>query len=436
MLGELLKKRRMFVIPAVISLLVSCSNSGYDTPSTTATPTVISAETVNRYAAAGKVNGDGYDRVVILDVTSYATYSAGHIPGAIFVNSADVTSPIRSEGVIYAVNMVMDGPTMDALIQRTGIDKNTTIIFTGPGTKINDYMSVGRVYFNFRYWGFPKERLKVLNGLNGAYKAQYGLDTTVPAIAASTYSVRSNPSFRDDLRVSLQEMIHYADTQPSNIVVIDGRGSDGPGGTAYSYDGDAKATSAVFSAPTTSYFVAFEGHIRGAKAIVYTDLYEGLDSSGTVTTGTAAYYRFKSEADMVPVWTATGLDSTKMAYVHCRTGMISSAMYVALDAYLGWPVANYDGSWSQWGNLAGKANGGFLDNNSPWRTDTAARTESLYLNKNAVDNVTTFVEDPAKGGTVNSFDYSTNKIEEADKAYFDAGGSSGSGGGGKPPVGC
>ena len=43
MLGELLKRKRMFVILAAISLLVSCGNGGYDTPSTTATPTVISA---------------------------------------------------------------------------------------------------------------------------------------------------------------------------------------------------------------------------------------------------------------------------------------------------------------------------------------------------------------------------------------------------------
>ena len=113
--------------------------------------------------------------------------------------------------------------------------------------------------------------------------------------------------------------------------------------------------------------------------------------------------------------------------------MISSAMYVALDAYLGWPVANYDGSWSQWGQLAGKANGGFLENNSPWRADTAARTESLYLNKDAAATI----EDPSSGGPMNSYDSSANKIEEADKAYFGAGGGSGSGGGGgKPPVGC
>lgn len=435
MLGELLKRKRMFLILAAISLLVSCGSGGYDSPTTTATPTVISAETVNAYVAAGNVNGAGFDRVVILDVNSYATYSAGHIPGAVFVNSAD-TSATRSEGVIYAVNMVLDGASIDALIQRAGINKNTTIIFTGPGTSKNDYMSVGRLYFNFRYWGFPKERLKVLNGLNGAYKAGYGLDKTVPSIAASTYSVKNNPSFRDDLRLSLQEMLTYADTQPAGIVVIDGRGSDGPGGTRYSYDGDAKGTNGVFSAPTASYFVAFEGHIKGAKAMLWSNLYEGIDSGGTVTTGTAAYYRFKSEADIVPIWTATGLDSTKTAYVHCRTGMISSAMYVVLDAYLGWPVSNYDGSWSQWGHLAGKVNGGFLDNNSPWRTDTAARTELLYFNKDAVDNVTTFIEDPAKGGTVNSFDYSTNKIEEADKAYFGAGGSTGTGGGGKTPTGC
>ena len=72
--------------------------------------------------------------------------------------------------------------------------------------------------------------------------------------------------------------------------------------------------------------------------------------------------------------------------------MISSAMYLSLDAYLGWPVANYEGSWSQWGQLAGKENGGFLENNSPWRTDTAARTESLYLNRDAG----VLIENPAE----------------------------------------
>lgn len=432
MIGELLKRKRMFVILAVISLLVSCGGGDYDTPSTIATPTVISEDTVNAYVTDGIVNGAGFDRVVILDVTTAAKYAAGHIPGAVFVNSAD-TNATRSEGVIYAVNMVLDGPAIDALIQQAGIDKNTTVIFTGPGTSTYDYMSVGRLYFNFRYWGFPKNRLKVLNGLDGAYKSKYGLVTTVPAITASTYSVRNNPSFRDDLRVSLQEMIQYADTQPSNTVVIDGRGSNVPDGGTHSYDGDPMKTKGVFSSQTytTTDHVAFEGHIKGATAMLWGDLYEGIDSSGTVTTGTAAYYRFKSEADMVPKWTAAGLDSTKTAYVHCRTGMISSAMYVALDAYLGWPVANYDGSWSQWGQLAGKTNGGFLEDSSPWRTDSAARTESLYLNRDAGATI----EDPSSGGAMNSFDNSANKIEEQDRAYFRSGGSSGSGGG-TSHVGC
>ena len=271
MLVELLKRKRMFVVPAVIALLVSCSNGGYDTPSTTATPTVISADTVNGYAAAGKVNGTGYDRVVILDICTAAVYSNGHIPGAIFVNSSDV-SMTRTEGVIYTVNKVLDGPSIDALIQRTGIDKNTTVIFTGAGTSKNDYTSVGKLYFAFRYWGFPKERLKLLNGLDGAYKAQYGLDTTAPTVTVSTYSVTNNTSFRADLRVSLQEMLDYADGKVSNVVVIDGRGSDGPGGTSYSYDGDAKVTSGVFSTPSSTDYVAFEGHIKGAKAILWTDL--------------------------------------------------------------------------------------------------------------------------------------------------------------------
>jgi len=59
MLDELLKRKRMLVILAVVSLLVSCGISSYDTPTTTATPAVISADTVNLYVASGSVNGAG-----------------------------------------------------------------------------------------------------------------------------------------------------------------------------------------------------------------------------------------------------------------------------------------------------------------------------------------------------------------------------------------
>ncbi|HSN92781.1 MAG TPA: hypothetical protein VLS93_16230, partial [Anaeromyxobacteraceae bacterium] len=146
--------------------------------------------------------------------------------------------------------------------------------------------------------------------------------------------------------------------------------------------------------------------------------------------------RFKSEADMVPIWTATGLDSTKLAYVHCRTGMISSAMYVALDAYLGWPVANYDGSWSQWGQLsANSANGGQLAADSPWRADLPGLSEVVAYNHASRPVELLSLDGAACSGTLGTageLSYSPagctltapdsyasgNEIEEADALYM------------------
>ena len=55
--------------------------------------------------------------------------------------------------------------------------------------------------------------------------------------------------------------------------------------------------------------------------------------------------------------------------------MIASSAFFVLDALLDWPVSLYDGSWSQWGQFSGSAaNGGTLRSDSPWRTDTLARS--------------------------------------------------------------
>jgi len=59
--------------------------------------------------------------------------------------------------------------------------------------------------------------------------------------------------------------------------------------------------------------------------------------------------------------------------------VIASSAFVALDAILGWPVADYDGSWSQWGQLAAGP-GGKLDAGSPWRTDVPSRSELFVYN--------------------------------------------------------
>ncbi|MEJ2685479.1 MAG: selenite/tellurite reduction operon rhodanese-like protein ExtH [Candidatus Sulfobium sp.] len=432
----------LFLVLALALVLPGCGGGGgtasYDSPSTTSTGVVVNAETVKNWVDSGKVNGTGYDRVVILDIdTSSDGYATGHIPGAQHLSWGSLIEN-RDGGVLEDVNMVLDGPTMDALIKKYGIDGNTTIVFTSTrstATNIAAYWFVGRAYWTFRYWGFPKDRLKVLNGLDAAYADTYGLTSAAsPAITPSTYSVRQNPSFRGDLRASLADMINIADGQVPNTVVIDTRGEDGDGyNTTASYNGDPKKTTGVWTKGT---YVAFEGHINGAIAINSQFFYK------KVTGNTQTYSVFQSPSDMAALLAANGIDSTKSLVVHCRTGVIASGAFLAVDGVLGWPVANYDGSWSQWGMLSGSAdNCGPLAANSPWRTDINGRTQDLTYNYPTGVSDCSEIEDPTNGGVypLNSFDTDLNQINEQDSAYFSSGGGSSSGGGGGSgggPIGC
>jgi thiosulfate/3-mercaptopyruvate sulfurtransferase len=302
----------LFLYLLLLSLAVSGTlggcNKSYDKPATTSTPTaLIPAETLKGWIDAGKVNGTGYDRVVVLDVNSIGNYSAGHVPGAQFVDSNDIYQT-RREGPANDVNMVPDGTRMNALIRKYGIDGTTTVVFTG-GTgagSASNYLAVTRAYWTFRYWGFPKERLKLLDGINSAWSAAYGLSTApAPSVTPSTYSVTSNHVLRANLRASLSEMISAAEGNKPNAAIVDFRSGEADN----SYAGQRGKTAGIFTSLTgtvsVSDFVVFEGHIRGARAMNYTTLFDAANS-----------FRFKPETDLIALLAAVGINSSTTALVH------------------------------------------------------------------------------------------------------------------------
>ena len=130
----------------IVALIVGAVQVAVAAPTikavSTATPTaLISPQTLKSWIDAGLVNNaKAKNKVVILeigpsDVPAGATYPAvpgfesGHIPGAVHVKPPEI-SQNRLEGVALASAMVPEGAQMDSLIQKAGIDKNTTIVFT------------------------------------------------------------------------------------------------------------------------------------------------------------------------------------------------------------------------------------------------------------------------------------------------------------------
>lgn len=388
---------------------------------TTPSP-LLDAAVLKSWIDNGVVNSTGGSRVVILDVSTASTYTPGHIPGALLADSAIYQN--RQEGPAVDVNMVLDGTHMDAFVQKYGIDNNTTIVFT-----TSSILNATRAYWMFRYWGFPKEKLKVLNGFNTTWNATYPSSISTgdaPTVTPSTYSVKSNTSLRADLRASLSEMISVASGSVANAVILDSRSTS----TSGSYAGIAGSTTGVF-APSGDY-VVFEGHMKGGKALLYTTMYDGTT------------LQFKSSSDLTAMFATVGIDNTKTTYNHCRTGVIASLPFFVLDAILDWPAVDYDGSWSQWGQMsADTANGGMLASGSPWITDIPSLTDSASIVYNHVTkavelltlngslcsgqtSTTGTVTDAPVGCTAipaNAPDSSVaiasgNQIEDADAAYM------------------
>ena len=167
---------QMLCVLSAALLIWGCSGGGsdsYDTPQSTdnapavgaASNVLLEPATLKTWIDEGLVgNETGYgDKVVIVD---FRSSDALRIAGACRLGATDLTG-LRFEGVGDATPLVATGEQMDAVIQRLGIDEDTVIVITSDGSP---YLMT-RAYWTFRYWGFPKERLKLLNGGSDAFAA-------------------------------------------------------------------------------------------------------------------------------------------------------------------------------------------------------------------------------------------------------------------------
>ena len=83
------------------------------------------------------------------------------------------------------------------------------------------------------------------------------------------------------------------------------------------------------------------GHIPGARNAPYAD---NLRGDGT----------FKSAEELRKLYAENGITGQRPVIAYCRIGERSSHSWFVLKYLLGMKnVSNYDGSWTEWGNLVG-----------------------------------------------------------------------------------
>ena len=102
---------------------------------TTLTPTaLIEPATLKQWMDEGLVNNsapNARDRVVVVTVGTTATYGTSHIPGSVLFNSSTELLVSRLEAVAPTTSEVPDGPAMDAMLQRMGIETDKFGTSTG-----------------------------------------------------------------------------------------------------------------------------------------------------------------------------------------------------------------------------------------------------------------------------------------------------------------
>jgi thiosulfate/3-mercaptopyruvate sulfurtransferase len=251
-------------------------------------------------------------RIVEVDENP-ALYAESHIPGAIgFDWRADLQDQVRRDFL---------GPEdFGALMGRRGISNDHTIVLYGDR---NNWFAA-YTYWYFRYYGHDK--VKLINGPREKWISE-GRETSteVPSHPGATFTAQPGDN---SIRAFRDEVLAAVDGASANLVDVrspqefSGELIAMPG---YEQEGAQRG-----------------GHIPSAASVPWA---QAVNEDGT----------FKSEDELRELYSSKGvLVDGEPVIAYCRIGERSAHTWFVLHELLGADdVNNYDGSWTEWGNLVG-----------------------------------------------------------------------------------
>jgi thiosulfate/3-mercaptopyruvate sulfurtransferase len=265
---------------------------------------LVSTEWVAQHSQDPKV------RVAEVDVDT-SEYSKGHVPGAIGWNwTTQLCDTVRRD--------ILPKSHFEKLMGEAGISNDTTVILYGD----NNNWFAAWAFWQMKMYGHNDVRL--MNGGRKKWLAE-GRDISldIPVVAPATYKA-TGPD--NSLRAFLDQV--QASVQGQRSALVDVRS---PG----------EFTGEILAPPGLPETCQRGGHIPGARSIPWG---KACNEDGT----------FKSFDELKAIYGAEGIDGTKPIIAYCRIGERSSHTWFVLNYLLGYDhVRNYDGSWTEWGNLVG-----------------------------------------------------------------------------------
>lgn len=350
-------------------------------------------------------------------------------------NLNDLLSETRDDGVLASDGIVGKGKKISDFFAIYGIDPAIDyVVFAGDTSNLANLSSATFAYYSLLYWGFPKERLAVLNGSIADLTSANTLFTTSSYnYANSNRAGTTKTLFRDhtSLHLTIGDLIHSLKNGNSSLegvdplpiegfYLIDGRPSAAYLGTTNSTASGAKYSNCTTK--TNSSFVSntcvstYEGRVKSASNLIPTDLYDGTS------------FQFRTFSQLTTLLNNTGYSDQKLIYLYGEEGIRTSVVWFVLHQILGKPTRFYESGWKQFGALglrsptSGSSPSAITQPASYWRTDISQLADTITSNADA--NVPNYQLDLSR-----QFIKSSNKIREEDKSFL-RGSSSGSGSGG------
>jgi thiosulfate/3-mercaptopyruvate sulfurtransferase len=251
------------------------------------------------------------DNVVVAEVDENPDlYEEGHIRGAVKLHwRDDLQDPIERD--------VIEKDAFERLLGGRGIGNDTTVVVYGD--KNNWFAAYA--YWYLKIYGH--RGVRVLDGGRQKWIDEgRELTTEAPSVSPTSYSAQE----RDETIRARRDAV-LANLGKEGIALVDVRSPQEYSGEllappGYEQEGASRA-----------------GHIPTAQSIPWA---QAVKEDGT----------FRTAEDLTALYAGKGVTPDKAVTAYCRIGERSAHTWFVLRELLGYQdVRNYDGSWTEWGNL-------------------------------------------------------------------------------------
>ena len=235
-------------------------------------------------------------------------YEEGHIPGAIKLHwRDDLQDPVERD--------LIEKGAFEALMGERGISNDTTLVLYGD--KNNWFAAYA--YWYLKIYGHGDVRI-LDGGRQKWIDESRELTTDVPQVSQATYTARD----RDETIRARRDAVHASIGRDALVDVRSPQEYSGEliAAPGYEQEGAQRA-----------------GHIPSAQSIPWA---QAVRDDGT----------FKSAEELRDLYGSKGITADRQVTAYCRIGERSAHTWFVLRELLGYQdVRNYDGSWTEWGNL-------------------------------------------------------------------------------------